>query len=105
MHDWNNSPNQQHVQSFSWMKQVTNKCIQYLFWVKTVFLQQKKITNIFITDNLDTLVWRNRLGYNETMTNNYLRHPAYADYPVVGVNWIPLLNLANGELTVLMKTF
>ena len=22
------------------------------------------------------------------MTNNYLRHPAYADYPVVGVNWI-----------------
>jgi gliding motility-associated lipoprotein GldJ len=36
----------------------------------------------------DTLVWRNRLGYNETMTNNYLRHPAYASYPVVGVNWI-----------------
>jgi hypothetical protein len=30
------------------------------------------------------LVWRNRLGY-ETMTNNYL-HPAYASYPVVGVN-------------------
>lgn len=22
------------------------------------------------------------------MTNNYLRHPAYADYPVVGVSWI-----------------
>jgi formylglycine-generating enzyme required for sulfatase activity len=22
------------------------------------------------------------------MTNNYLRHPAYASYPVVGVNWI-----------------
>jgi gliding motility-associated lipoprotein GldJ len=31
----------------------------------------------------DTLVWRNRLGYNETMTNNYLRHPAYASYPGV----------------------
>jgi hypothetical protein len=27
------------------------------------------------------------MGYNETMTN-YLRHPAYASYPVVGVNWI-----------------
>ena len=36
----------------------------------------------------DTLVWRNRLGYNETMTNNYLRHPAFGEYPVVGVNWI-----------------
>src|SRR5690606_35670209 len=35
-----------------------------------------------------TLVWRSALGYNETMTNNYLRHPAYAEYPVVGVNWI-----------------
>lgn len=22
------------------------------------------------------------------MTNNYLRHPSYANYPVVGVNWI-----------------
>jgi gliding motility-associated lipoprotein GldJ len=22
------------------------------------------------------------------MTNNYLRHPAYAEYPVVGVNWV-----------------
>src|SRR5690606_25586361 len=25
---------------------------------------------------------------NETMTNNYLRHPAFSDYPVVGVSWI-----------------
>ena len=22
------------------------------------------------------------------MTNNYLRHPAYQNYPVVGVSWI-----------------
>jgi formylglycine-generating enzyme required for sulfatase activity len=22
------------------------------------------------------------------MVNNYLRHPAYANYPVVGVSWI-----------------
>src|SRR5690606_28661738 len=42
----------------------------------------------------DTLVWRNRLGYNETMTNNYLRHPAYAEYPVVGVNWIQAIEFS-----------
>ncbi|RUA10899.1 MAG: gliding motility lipoprotein GldJ, partial [Flavobacteriia bacterium] len=36
----------------------------------------------------DTLVWRQTLGYNELLTENYLRHPAYADYPVVGVSWI-----------------
>jgi len=34
------------------------------------------------------------LGYNETMTNNYLRHPAYAEYPVVGVNWIQATEFA-----------
>ena len=36
----------------------------------------------------DTLVWRTKLGYNETMVNQYLRHPAYSEYPVVGVSWI-----------------
>ena len=34
------------------------------------------------------LFWRNKLGYAEDMVNNYLRHPAYANYPVVGVKWI-----------------
>jgi formylglycine-generating enzyme len=36
----------------------------------------------------DTLVWRERLAYNEPYVYNYLRHPAYRDYPVVGVNWV-----------------
>jgi gliding motility-associated lipoprotein GldJ len=43
----------------------------------------------------DTLVWRNRLGYNEEMSNNYLRHPAYQNYPVVGVTWIQSVEYAN----------
>ena len=91
MHDWNNSPNQQHVQSFYMDEtEVTNKMYsEYLFWVKTVFPpSEENYKNIYNGAIPDTLVWRNRLGYNETMTNNYLRHPGYADYPVVGVNWI-----------------
>jgi gliding motility-associated lipoprotein GldJ len=32
-------------------------------------------------------VWRDKLGYNETYVENYLRHPAYNFYPVVGVSW------------------
>ena len=91
MHDWNNSPNQQHVQSFFMEEtEVTNKMYsEYLFWVKTVFPPtEENYKHIYNGAIPDTLVWRNRLGYNETMTNNYLRHPAYADYPVVGVNWI-----------------
>ena len=36
----------------------------------------------------DTLVWRNRLGSAEILVENYLRHPAYRNYPVVGVSWL-----------------
>ena len=91
MHDWNNTPNQQHVQSFYMDEtEVTNKMYsEFLYWVKTVFPPtEENYKHIYNGAIPDTLVWRNRLGYNETMTNNYLRHPAYADYPVVGVNWI-----------------
>lgn len=91
MHDWNNTPSQQHVQSFFMDEtEVTNKMYaEYLYWIKAVFPPtEENYKNIYNGAIPDTLVWRNRLGYNETMTNNYLRHPAYANYPVVGVNWI-----------------
>lgn len=37
----------------------------------------------------DTLVWIKDFAYsyNEPMTRAYFSHPAYDDYPVVGVNW------------------
>lgn len=91
MHDWNNTPNKQHVQSFFMDEtEVTNiMYAEYLFWLKAVYPPtEENYKHIYNGAIPDTLVWRNRLGYNETMTNNYLRHPAYADYPVVGVNWI-----------------
>ncbi|MGB7785685.1 MAG: gliding motility lipoprotein GldJ [Salinimicrobium sp.] len=91
MHDWNNSPTQQHVQSFYMDEtEVTNLMyLEYLDYLKRVYPpSQERYRNIYQGALPDTLVWRNRLGYNETMTNNYLRHPAYANYPVVGVSWI-----------------
>ena len=91
MHDWNNTPTQQHVQSFYMDEtEVTNfMYLEYLDWLKMVFPpSEENYKNIYEGASPDTLVWRNRLGYNETMTNNYLRHPSYAEYPVVGVNWI-----------------
>lgn len=91
MHDWNSTPTQQHVQSFYMDEtEVTNGMyLEYLEWLKKVFPPtEENYKNIYEGASPDTLVWRNRLGYNETMINNYLRHPAYANYPVVGVNWI-----------------
>ncbi|MBL7811823.1 MAG: SUMF1/EgtB/PvdO family nonheme iron enzyme [Bacteroidetes bacterium] len=33
----------------------------------------------------DTTVWRGPEGYNEPFVEFYLKHPAYSDYPVVGI--------------------
>ncbi len=48
------------------------------------FIKRKKI-NIYP----DTLCWIRDFSYsyNEPMTRNYFWHPAFDDYPVVGVNW------------------
>src|SRR6476620_12695204 len=69
MHDWNNSPNQQHVQSFYMDEtEVTNGMyLEYLEWLKKVFPpEEENYKNIYLGASPDTLVWRNRLGYNET---------------------------------------
>lgn len=34
----------------------------------------------------DTNVWRQKLGYHEPFVEYYLQHPAYKEYPVVGVS-------------------
>ena len=97
MRDWNNSPNQQHVQSFYMDEtEVTNVMyLEYLDWLKKVFPPtEQRFRAIYNGALPDTLVWRNRLGFNEVMTNNYLRHPAYGEYPVVGVSWIQAVEFA-----------
>lgn len=97
MHDWNNTPSRQHVMSFYIDEtEVTNLMyLEFLDWLKLVFpqdnLQYKQIYEGAIPD---TLVWRNQLGYFEELTTNYLRHPAYAEYPVVGVNWLQAVQFA-----------
>ncbi len=91
LHDWNNSPNQQHVQSFYMDEtEVTNMMyLEYLDWLKRVYPpDDPSYTAIYYGALPDTLVWRNRLGYSEILVENYLRHPAYRNYPVVGVSWL-----------------
>ena len=45
----------------------------------------KEVINVFP----DTLCWVHDFtyAYNEPMTKNYFWHPAYDDYPVVGISW------------------
>ena len=98
MHDWNNTPTQQHVQSFYMDEtEVTNMMyLEYLDWIKRVYPpSDDNFRAIYHGALPDTLVWRNRLGFNEIMTENYLRHPGYGEYPVVGVSWIQAVEYAN----------
>ena len=97
MHDWNNTPNKQHVMSFYIDEtEVTNiMYMEYLDWLEYVFpTTEPRYRQIYEGALPDTLVWRNQLGYVEELTTNYLRHPAYAEYPVVGVNWLQAVQYA-----------
>ena len=89
MHDWNNTPTQQYVRSFFMDEtEVTNGMyVEYLFWLKKMYGNNPDLRKIWKNALPDTLVWRNPLGFNEDMVNNYLRYPAFRNHPVVGVSW------------------
>ena len=91
MFDWNTTPQQIHVRSFYLDEaEVTNsEYLLYLQVTKDIFPpSEEKYKNIYSSALPDTLVWRNSLGNTELLSENYLRHPAYSDYPVVGVSWL-----------------
>jgi len=59
---------------------------EYLNWMAKVFAQSNPAT--YRSALPDTSVWRNGLSFNEPHVNDYLRHPAFKYYPVVGVSWV-----------------
>ncbi len=83
---WNNTPRRVTVSSF-YMDQfeVSNADWKsYMWWIQLVFANSPEVLKAATPD---TMVWARALSYNDRMINNYLRHPAYNDYPVVGVSW------------------
>lgn len=87
-YDWNNIPRRVTVSSF-YMDETEVKNVdwrEYLYWLNRIYGQD--YPEVFKKALPDTLVWRSKLAYNEPYVEYYLRHPAYNDYPVVGVNWL-----------------
>jgi len=85
---WDNIPRRVTVSSFYMDEvEVTNQYWRdYLHWLQMVYGDSyPEIINKALPD---TLVWREKMEYNEPLVELYLRHPAYSDYPVVGVNWL-----------------
>ncbi|MDD5569723.1 MAG: SUMF1/EgtB/PvdO family nonheme iron enzyme [Bacteroidales bacterium] len=87
LYDWNNIPRRITVSSFYLDEtEVTNlDYLEYLYWLGRVF--GADYPEVIKKSRPDTLVWRDKLAYNEPYVDYYLRHPAYREYPVVGVSW------------------
>ncbi len=87
MYDWNSLRRRVTLSSYYIdITEVSNlDYLEYLHWIKRVYIEYPEIHEKALPD---TLVWRGRLEYNEPFVENYLRHPAYQDYPVVGVSWV-----------------
>ncbi|MEX1133015.1 MAG: SUMF1/EgtB/PvdO family nonheme iron enzyme [Flavobacteriales bacterium] len=87
-HEWDMIPRSVTVSSFYMDEvEVTNfYWLEYLYWLDRVFAAD--YPEIYKKALPDTLVWRSKLAFNEPYVEYYLRHPAYRDYPVVGINWL-----------------
>lgn len=87
LYDWNNVPRRVTVSSF-YMDETEIRNLdyrEYLYWISRVFVEYPEVYKKALPD---TLCWRRKLAYNEPYVEYYFRHPAYQDYPVVGVNWL-----------------
>jgi len=85
--DWNNIPRRVTVSTF-YMDETEVANIdyrEYLYWLNGTF--SESYPEVVQSALPDTLVWREELSFNEPFVETYFRHPAYDDYPVVGVDW------------------
>jgi sulfatase modifying factor 1 len=87
-YDWDNIPRRVTVSSFYMDEtEVTNLDYrEYLYWLGRVFGED--YPEVVKKAKPDTLVWRSKLAFNEPYVDYYFRHPAFQDYPVVGVSWL-----------------
>lgn len=87
-HEWNNAPRQVTVSSFYMdQSEVSNlDYLEYIHWLTRVY--GSEYPEMISKALPDTTVWRGSLSYNEPMVEIYFRHPAYRDYPVVGISWL-----------------
>ena len=92
LYDWNNVPKSVTVSSFYMDETEIRNAdyLEYLFWLERVYgsnYDNGSYPEVFWKALPDTNVWRDKLSFNEPFVELYLRHPAYQNYPVVGVNW------------------
>ena len=88
MYKWDNVPRTMSVSSF-YMDESEIRNVdwrEYEYWLGRVF--GMSYPEVVLRNLPDTLVWRDELAFNEPYVELYYRHPAYQNYPVVGINWL-----------------
>jgi sulfatase modifying factor 1 len=86
MYEWDNVPRRVTLTSF-YMDETEIRNVdyrEYLYWISRVFSEMPEVYQNALPD---TLVWLDPLAYNDPYVEYYFRHPAYNEYPVVGVSW------------------
>jgi gliding motility-associated lipoprotein GldJ len=92
--EYNNVERKQTVPSF-YMDETEVSNLQYgeyVYWLQRVF--GESYPEVYRKALPDTLCWRSRLAFNEPYVEYYFRHPAYKNYPVVGVSWLQATDFA-----------
>ncbi len=64
------------ISNFSWQ--------EFEFWTANTY-GKNSLEHIAVLP--DTLIWRDQASYNEPYVTYYYRHPAYKEFPVVGVSY------------------
>jgi len=87
MSKWDTTPRRITVASFYMDEtEVSNQDYrEFVHWTQRVYPGDREKINSIMPD---TLQWREALAMNDPYIQNYFRHPAYSDYPVVGVSWV-----------------
>jgi sulfatase modifying factor 1 len=62
--------------------------IANIHWVEYLWHIRKESEQEYTAALPDTLVWVRQFSFNDFYVENYLRHPAFRFYPVVGVSWL-----------------
>jgi formylglycine-generating enzyme required for sulfatase activity len=81
------------ITNFGWM--------EYENWAKAIYGKNSKE---HLATLPDTLCWREKSTYNEPYVQYYYRHPAYKNYPVVGISYEQALGYCKWR-TEHVKTF
>lgn len=90
--DWDNKSRRVTVSSFYIDEtEVTNQDYRdYLTHLRNIYGDD--FPEVVKAAHPDENVWREKLSYNDRLVENYLRHPLFNDYPVVGVSWLQATN-------------